>query len=312
MDGYLLGSRRLTLWFACLSTAIVLGLLPFTKVRVDFSGIQVPGYFCLILFVGSAYSWKREIFRLAPALEVLAIGFFVTGPILLSTYLAASLDMPLVDAALIRADAALGFDWHEFIRFVDASPFLAETLALAYTSFAHQLLLLPVILSISGRYTRSYEFILAYAVICYVSSVISIWTPALGTYPSYGVSQDQLSNIDALYGFYFLTDFLAIRSSETFLWSMENASGIITFPSVHAAGALLCAWAAWDVKPLRYPLAAWNVLMATSAVSHANHYLVDVPAGFAIAAASIFAVRRSLRLAGHLTVKAPVAVPVQG
>jgi membrane-associated phospholipid phosphatase len=77
--------------------------------------------------------------------------------------------------------------------------------------------------------------------------------------------------------------------------SVANASGIITFPSLHAAGALLCAWAAWDIKIARYPFAIWNIIMATSAISHANHYLVDVIAGIAMAALSILIVKELLR-----------------
>lgn len=69
--------------------------------------------------------------------------------------------------------------------------------------------------------------------------------------------------------------------------SVVNASGIMTFPSAHAAVALLRAWAMWDVKPMRYPFAGWNALMASSAVSHANHDLVDVIAGLGMAALSI-------------------------
>jgi membrane-associated phospholipid phosphatase len=66
-----------------------------------------------------------------------------------------------------------------------------------------------------------------------------------------------------------------------------NASGIVTMPSGHAAGAFLCAWAAWDMKLLRIPLLLLNVLMAVAAISHGGHYLVDILAGGMVAALSI-------------------------
>jgi membrane-associated phospholipid phosphatase len=46
---------------------------------------------------------------------------------------------------------------------------------------------------------------------------------------------------------------------------------------------------------VRYPFVAWNVVMGISAVSHANHYLIDVVAGVAIASVSIYLVSEVLR-----------------
>ncbi len=68
--------------------------------------------------------------------------------------------------------------------------------------------------------------------------------------------------------------------------------GILTFPSVHAAVAMLCAWAMWPIRPLRYPFLLLNILMTVSAVSHAGHYLADIIAGIGIAAATIAIVNK--------------------
>jgi membrane-associated phospholipid phosphatase len=57
---------------------------------------------------------------------------------------------------------------------------------------------------------------------------------------------------------------------------------LLTFPSGHAGVAALCAWAAWESRLLRFPVLVLNVAMATSAVSHANHYLIDIVAGIGI------------------------------
>lgn len=296
VDRYSSNARGLAIWFALVSTLAIFLLLPFSKITFVPAGLYGFVYIFAVCLLASIYCWIRKMLRLAPALEALALGIFMTIPILVSTYLAISLDMPLMDGPLMHADAALGFDWTAFIAFVDEHPLLAHLLAQAYGSFGIQLLILPLILGATGRYGRAYMMIVAYGVLCYVSSIVSIWFPALGTYTLYGVTQDQLHNINAHYGFAFLHDFNAVRAQPEFVLSVVNASGIITFPSVHAAVALLCAWAAWDVKPIRYVFAAWNGLMALSAVSHANHYLVDVIAGLAISAISIFAVTNTLRL----------------
>jgi len=57
----------------------------------------------------------------------------------------------------------------------------------------------------------------------------------------YGVPQDHLRNINAHYGFAFIPDFTAVRAASSFSLSFNNASGIVSFPSVHAAAASLCA-----------------------------------------------------------------------
>lgn len=295
MDLYSTNARQATICFVLISTLLVFVLLPLSKVRFSTENLGGISYLFAVCMVASVYCWKRNMIRLAPSLEAVALGIFLTVPMVLSTYLAASLNMPLMDTMLARADAAIGFDWIAFIQFVDAYPLLEDALAKAYSSFAIQLLTLPLILGATGRYGRSYAMILAYGVICYVSSVVSIWFPALSTYTTYGVTQDQLQNINAFYGFHFLSDFFNVREQSEYVMSITSASGIVTFPSVHAAGAFLCAWAAWEIKLLRYPVAAWNALMAASALSHGSHYLVDIIAGIAIAAVSIFGVTEMLR-----------------
>jgi len=295
MTAYATNARRLTIWFTLISTLVVFALLPFSKVSFAYNDLEGLGYIFAICLGLSVYCWKRKMLRLAPSLEAVALGVVMTVPILISTYLAASLDMPLMDVPLMPADASLGLNWAAFIHFVDAHPAFAEILARAYSSFAIQLLMLPLILGANGRYERSYVMILSFGVLSYVSSIVSIWFPALGTYAVYGMTQEQLHNINAHYGFAFLPDFTAVREQADFVLSAANASGIVTFPSVHAAGALLCAWAAWDLKPVRYPFVAWNVVMGISAVSHANHYLVDILAGVAIASMSIYLVSEVLR-----------------
>lgn len=295
MDQSSYNARGLTIWFALFSTATVFALLPLTKVSFTFTDPVSLSYIFIIYLAIAIYCWKRRLFRLAPAFESVGLGVFMTIPSLIASYMAASMNMPLSDHALALADRAILFDWESFIAFIDSQPVFSHTLAFAYSSLAAQLLALPVILGFAGRYKRIYVMILSYGVICYLTCFVSIWFPAAGTYAFYGPSSVRVDNINNYYGFAFLADFNAVRESAAFNLTVQNADGIITFPSLHAAGALLCAWAAWGLKPLRYPLAVWNTLMTVSAVSHGSHYLVDIIAGLLLAAASILAVTEFLR-----------------
>ena len=241
------------------------------------------------LILGILYCEWRSMPGLKVTLEALFCGLALTVPIGLSTYLAIGANMPMADGALIAMDGALGFDWTHFIRLVDANPWLAVALQTAYSSFGIQLLAMPILLMIFGLQPRAYLFVINYGLICFVSSLVSIWFPALGTYSVYGMDPASLKNINAYYGFAFLDEFHAVRSDPGFIFSPVHMKGILTFPSVHAGVATLCAWAAWRLTLLRYPFLLLNVLMAVSAISHANHYLVDVLAGMSVAAGVIAA-----------------------
>jgi membrane-associated phospholipid phosphatase len=245
---------------------------------------------------GIVYAVFRRMEPMRVALEAILCGFLLMIPIGLCSYAAIGVNLPVADEALIRMDNALGFDWRAFIGFVDARPVLATVLEYAYQSFTPQLLLTPVLLVMFGKPVRAYAMVTAYGLLCLASSLISAWYPALGTYVVYNVTADSLANINAHFGFAFIEQFNGVRDDPNFIFVLTEMMGILTFPSVHAAVAALCAWALWDVRALRYPFLVLNILMAISAVSHANHYLVDVIAGIGVAAVAIALVKAVFRL----------------
>jgi hypothetical protein len=59
-----------------------------------------------------------------------------------------------------------------------------------------------VVLSLTEQGIRAYAFVLAYAAICILSSLVSVWFPAVGAYASYGVSGDDRANINTHFGFH--------------------------------------------------------------------------------------------------------------
>lgn len=270
-----------------LSYLSMIPILHAADMSIDFASIRD---FALVLSMGVpfiAYAcWRRMVF-IPEALTCFTAILTLCVPVIVWTYAAMRLNMPLADAQLVAMDEALGFDWRSFIEFVDGWPALANLLAEAYSSFFLQLLLVPAVLALFGRPQRACTMVVAYCLLCLISSIVFIWYPALGTYVVYGVSQEQLQAINAKFGFVFLEQFHAVRQPGPFVIKFHEAAGIVTFPSVHAAVAALCAWACWDLRWLRVPALLLNVAMAVSAISHANHYLVDVIAGIGIAGLSI-------------------------
>ncbi|MGX5805913.1 phosphatase PAP2 family protein [Bradyrhizobium sp. Arg314] len=161
-------------------------------------------------------------------------------------------------------DQVLRLDWPALLRFVDGRSYLAQPLNVAYRSFQTQFIWLPIILALSGCALRSYQMILMYAAIYFIGCVISIWYPAQGTYVTFNIHPDDLQNIDRTWGYVFLDELKGVKSDPHFVFNLAKAQGIMTFPSLHAASAVLFAWAAWELRWLRYPFLVLNIGMAIS------------------------------------------------
>jgi membrane-associated phospholipid phosphatase len=219
--------------------------------------------------------------------DALIAGLLATIPVIVWTYVAVGFAEPLADPQLAAMDMALGFDWRSFIAFVDRHTWLANALGVAYSSFSYQLLLLPAYFALRGKRARASAIVFSYALLCFLLSAISIWYPALGTYVFYGAAPDDLANINTQFGFFFLEQFDAVRNQAHFILDFDHVAGLLTFPSGHAGVAALCAWAAWDSRLLRYPFLILNIGMATAAISHGSHYLIDVVAGLGMAGLTI-------------------------
>ncbi|WP_113360012.1 phosphatase PAP2 family protein [Rhizobium sp. SYY.PMSO] len=265
------------------------------------------GFYTIVLSI-LATRFKLPTFR--AVVECLGCGFLLIVPITLSTYIAMRMDLPVADQQLSQWDSWLGVDWPALMMWVDQHSLLAAAFNQAYRTFSYQLLLWPLILIVAGRSNRAYQMVGAYGLLCFIASAISTLWPAVGTYSFYQFDPNKLHNIDSTYGYFFLQQFHAVRDDPTFVWSLAKSAGILTFPSVHAAVATLCAWAAWEIRLLRYPGLALNVTMALSAVPDANHYVIDVIIGCLVglaAIAMIVSITKPRKEAAGLTVSLPVA-----
>ncbi|BCM19200.1 phosphatase PAP2 family protein [Mesorhizobium sp. J8] len=274
-------ARAALIWSTIGSYLVVLPLTAQVGLNVDYGFVgPFALWFILALICGITF---RPRPRIRAATESFLYGVLLVVPIVIAVYLAARLNLPLADDQLKAMDQALGVDWPALLKFIDSRPYLAQPLNLAYESFTQQLIWLPIVLAVFGRPLRSYQMILMYAVIYFLGCVISIWYPALGTYTTFNIHPADLQNIDRTWGYVFLDELKGVRSDPAFIFSLSKAKGIMTFPSLHAASAVLFAWAAWELKWLRYPFLLLNVVMAISAAVVGNHYTVDVIAGIGLA-----------------------------
>ena len=305
---------RLALFAAAAAAfAAMLALPPLLGFSVDYASFYPLLVIAAIPGAVLPYAIWRRLDPLRPALETTALGLLATLPVLVFTYSAMRAGLPLADPLLARMDRAIGFDWSAFFRLVDGSEAAARLLAYGYSSFAYQLLFLPTLLCLARLPGRAYRLVLAYLILCTLSSAIGIFFPADGAYVFYAIDPATLQHVNGKFGHLFLESFHGVREGGAFSLGMDNVAGILTFPSVHAGVAALCAWAAWPSRWLRWPFVALNVVMSVSALTHGAHYLVDIFAGFAVAALAVVLVRRAERIAAaYRQGRLPAAIPLPG
>lgn len=255
------------------------------------------------LFVAAGHVfWRRGYPRLALALVSIAqleLCYLLATPL---AYLAASANFPLQDATFAHFDQWLGLDWKGYYNFVIARPALIPYVYLAYAMIGVPTFGVPAVLGLSGNYIRLQQFVLACTLTAAVTVLVSALLPAIGTFQEYGISAD--TEVFRASGYLVQVDEIpAVRDGSLRVLSFETLSGIVTFPSFHAAAAVLALWAFWGVwwmRPFAF-IAYVGMLLATPLVG--GHYFADVFAGGGVAMLAIAAAK-------SFGERSPAGVPV--
>jgi len=208
------------------------------------------------------------------------------------TYVAAAIDLPMQDATLLAIDRAMGLDWAGYVRFIDAHAMLASLLNCGYTMISWPLFAIPVFLAAARRYQRIEEFTFAFIAALAATTLISALVPAIGVYQQIGLDPDTLKHINP--GAYLeqLHDLPPTRAGALRHLDLLGLSGIVTFPSFHAASGVLYVWAVWPIRWLRPLVLLINSAMLAATPLNGGHYFIDVIAGAAVALLAIMAARR--------------------
>ena len=281
-------------------------------------GAMAFGVFSPVLTLAAARAQSKgtaigtAIATVATRLSLFAHGFAFNGALamalLMFTYLAASMALPLHDATLAAADRTLGFDWVAFSQVIYRSTIVSAALASAYDSSLPQLLGLFIYLSATNRTERLTEVCLLLALVSVIGGAIHVIVPAAGPIAYFSVSPEMLHST-TIPGHAHLGLFTELRTHATPIVNFDTAQGLVTFPSMHAAWAIITTYAMRDARVVIVTaVAALNTAVIVSTVPIGGHYLVDVIAGALIAVLSISIVRRAMHAAfGTLS---SVSVPV--
>jgi hypothetical protein len=194
------------------------------------------------------------------------------------TYLAAASGCSLVDSTLTRLDAILfGFEWNVEANWVANHPALDWLLRRAYFSLYYQGALVFLIGSVSRPGDRNGEIIWQFCISLVLTCAIFVFTPAFGHVAHAGTG--------------WLKTLMMIRNGEWAAFDFSHVEGIISFPSFHTTLAILLVYAVRHHRWLLAVLVPLNLLLILATLSVGGHYLVDLPAGAAVAFISIAATR---------------------
>ena len=207
------------------------------------------------------------------------IAFAMVGLVL--TYFAASANLPLADPAFARLDAALGLRWDDLNDWTQQHGVLRRALWIAYVSGGTQIPVLFLIHCMRAPGVGSGELMWNFMVSLLIVTAISVVLPARAMPGMIG-----RDHIDV---------FLAVRNGGISVLDRSMIAGLITFPSWHAAMAVIFMYSARTMKWLLAILAPLNVLIILATVPCGGHYFVDTVAGLAVAVVSILAVGKIRR-----------------
>lgn len=254
---------------AAIGVSVVAGRFAWSGELLDGAGLKLGG-FVLLAWVLRGYRWSGPAAALEATCLMLAIS--LVSP--LCAVVAATAAWPIADRALAAADAALffGFDRRSFVTGFDRWPLPFAATNWIYNSIIVQPFAVILLLVGIDDQRRLWRFVLAWIIAVAVAIGVSALVPAYGTPP---------------YALKFMDILTGARDGSLTTLGVDAISGIITFPSFHAAGAVMLAWGWWGVPRLRVAGLVLNALMMASALIVGGHYLVDLVAGALVALAAI-------------------------
>jgi len=266
------------IWIGCaaaLTTALC--LMGQTTVIVD-RALALLGLFWCTLLIAILCCMRIPAARaFATTIQFLMLLMAASITCAFLQYPTAKLARPLIDAELAAFDRALYFDWPACFAWVLQHPMALSLLSTVYLSLGMQSVL---VCSVAWRRPDRASVCLAANALtltcCFV--VFALW-PAGGAFAYYqpaGIVSD------------YVEQFTAARSGLLTTLAFGQMKGIVQFPSLHAAAAMMFGYAYASLSRwIAVPALAFETVLAISAVPIGGHHLVDVLAGLAVAGVSL-------------------------
>jgi membrane-associated phospholipid phosphatase len=161
---------------------------------------------------------------------------------------------------------------------------------LAYHTLIPQMIVAVVALSAAARFASLRVTLLAALLSGAATILISGLVPALGAL----VDPASQRHLPESVAWMHKERILALRDGTLRAVDLSVLTGIVSFPSYHAALSLIFIWSFRQVRLIAAAGTVWGIATILSTPTIGGHYAVDVLAGLALGAASLWA---ALRLA---------------
>lgn len=257
----------------------------------------------LVGALAAGIAWFYTVKRQEPALAAMAasVAFLIVftpfGAIL--SYATTALDLPMHDAVYAAADVRLGLDWMAMLEAIAATPAVVMPMRIVYSSSLPHVAIAVAALAVTGQHERLRTFIFLFAATASITCVLSGLLPAIGTFAYYAPSEELRAVLGMKVGVWHVAPFNALRDGSLTVIDLVDVQGLVTFPSFHAALAIVCGWATWSVRWVAWPSAVLAVLIVAATPHIGGHYFVDLIGGGVIAWAAIWLATRPKLLAAQ-------------
>jgi len=280
-------SSRLA-WMILAACAVLLAVLSFAM-GFHYAPYLLTGQFVILLALAAGLTgagWLRpaQIMEMA---AILTVTFLVIPPV---CSVLAAFAMPLQDAALAEIDRRMGIDWVAMAFWFRAHPELSRLLCFVYESNLWQPIVLLLVLTATDP-ERLRLMITASAIALAITLLGFCLFPAMGPYWHFHFTSDDFPDATNVMPWEAPKFIAGLRTG-----SREMVfSGIVAFPSYHAASSILFA-IAWRGVPVIGVLGILlNIVMFVSTMPIGGHYVIDLFAGAAVALLSLSLAKRYYR-----------------
>lgn len=249
-------------------------------VRIDLASFA-PRYLlaAVMLGIAAAYRRRRRAPRISLTLTSCALFVLFTNGGAVLNYMLIPRGATPIDPLLIRADAALGFDWASFARWVSGLNGAGAALSYVYQSSLFQLAGLILLLGFGGHRVALHRFMLVGMLGSLAS--IAIWSLAPSIGPGAMLDSAVELRLHRVLAADYTRQMFALLRDGPRVVSANALLGLISFPSMHTVMAAMAV--AYSRRTFAFwPLALLNALMLPAILIHGEHHLIDVVGGLAL------------------------------
>jgi hypothetical protein len=202
---------------------------------------------------------------------------------------------PLQDRLFENADAALGLNWLKVVHWADGHPDIPKAFRMAYDGMSLQIGLPVIVLALANRLGDVRAYLLAFVLTLVVTIVISMLLPAGG--PIISADLGTFNNL-RFTGATPIHHLMLLREPGPLVLN-DAPGGIATFPSFHAAIAVLTPLTLRRYRPLFLVLLLVDGAMLCGTITEGAHYFSDVLAGGALAISAHLLAQRMVGMNGQ-------------